>query len=99
MQRQDARDAQADLAGTQEAQRLANLSGRRSPAIPTLTSVGHGRGPVDSDLGYAVPEAVDAIHWALQDMGVQYDVAPDTPTAARFGPGAFRASGCCRSRS
>ena len=37
-------------------------------------------------LGYAVPEAMDAVHWALQEMGVQYDVAPDTPTAARFGP-------------
>ncbi len=37
-------------------------------------------------LGYAMPEAMDAMHWALQELGVQYDVAPDTPTATRFGP-------------
>ena len=37
-------------------------------------------------LGYALPEAIDAVHWALQEMGVQYDITHDTPTAARLGP-------------
>src|SRR6056297_664054 len=39
-----------------------------------------------ADLGFAVPDAVDAIHWALQDLGVQYDVGPGEPVAVRAGP-------------
>jgi hypothetical protein len=38
------------------------------------------------DLGFADEDAVDAVHWALQRLGVQYDVAPDTPVAIRSGP-------------
>jgi DNA-binding SARP family transcriptional activator/ABC-type glycerol-3-phosphate transport system substrate-binding protein len=37
-------------------------------------------------LGFAVPDAVDAIHWALQALGVQYDVSPGAPVAVRAGP-------------
>ena len=38
------------------------------------------------DLGYATEEAVDAVHFALQELGVQYDVDPGTPVAVRPGP-------------
>ena len=37
------------------------------------------------DLGYATEEAVDAVHFALQELGVQYDVDRGTPVAARPG--------------
>jgi len=37
-------------------------------------------------LGFAPDEAVDAVHWALQELGAQYDVAPETPVAVRAGP-------------
>ena len=87
VQRQEARDTQADLAGTQEAQRLANGSASAlssDPQLSLLLAMEAVRST--ATLGYAVPEAVDAVHWALQRIGVQYDVSPDTPTAARFGP-------------
>jgi DNA-binding SARP family transcriptional activator/ABC-type glycerol-3-phosphate transport system substrate-binding protein/tRNA A-37 threonylcarbamoyl transferase component Bud32 len=37
------------------------------------------------DLGYATEEAVDAVHFALQKLGVQYDVDEATRVAARPG--------------
>jgi DNA-binding SARP family transcriptional activator/tRNA A-37 threonylcarbamoyl transferase component Bud32/energy-coupling factor transporter ATP-binding protein EcfA2 len=36
--------------------------------------------------GYATPEAIDAVHFALQKLGIQYDVDPETPVAVRSGP-------------
>ena len=38
------------------------------------------------DLGFATEEAIDAVHFALQELGVQYDVDPGTPVAVRSGP-------------
>jgi len=86
VQRQDARDARNVFALTQEAQRLANVSASAlstDPQLALLLAAAAVRST--AALGYAVPEAVDAVHWALQDIGVQFDV--DAPTAARFGPG------------
>lgn len=37
-------------------------------------------------LGYATEEAVDSLHWSLQQIGVQFDAGPDTPVAVRSGP-------------
>ncbi len=37
------------------------------------------------DLGYANGEAVDTLHFVLQELGVQYDVDQQTPVAARPG--------------
>ncbi|HSB86345.1 MAG TPA: protein kinase [Ilumatobacteraceae bacterium] len=90
-QREDAREAQADLVGIQEAQRLANVAASAlstDSQLSLLLAMEAVR--ATSTLGFAVPEALDAIHWALQDMGAQYDVAPDTLTAARFGPAGVR---------
>jgi DNA-binding SARP family transcriptional activator/ABC-type glycerol-3-phosphate transport system substrate-binding protein len=90
-QRQDARQAEQDRAGMQEAQRLANVSVTtldKDPEVSLLLAMEAVR--ATADLGYAVPEAIDATHWALQKLGVQYNVTPTTPTAARFGPGGVR---------
>ena len=38
------------------------------------------------DLGFATEEAVDALHFALQNLGIQYDVDAGTPVAVRPGP-------------
>ena len=85
---------------TRPAQRLANLSvtvAVDDPELSLLLAMEAVRST--ADLGYAVPEAIDATHWALQELGVQYDVTPDTPTAAGSDPAACRASGSCRSTS
>jgi hypothetical protein len=87
VQREDAREARVDLTGTQEAHRLANQSLTalaRDPALSLLLAVEAVR--ATAALGYAVPEAIDATHWALQELGVQYDVTAGTPTAIRSGP-------------
>ena len=87
LQRQDARDAQTEPGEHQEAQRLVNLaaSALANDAELSLTLAMYAVRSTAS-LGYAVPEAIDAVQWALQEMGVQYDITNDTPTAARFGP-------------
>ena len=38
------------------------------------------------DLGFADEDAVDAVHFALQQLSVQYDVTLETPVAIRSGP-------------
>lgn len=37
-------------------------------------------------LGYATEEAVDSVHWALQQMGVHFDLGPDPMITTRSGP-------------
>ena len=87
VQRQDARDAQTELprkpggATPRQSVRRGAVQRRRA-----LAHLGEYAVRSTATLGYAVPEAIDAVHWALQEMGVQYDVTNDTPTAARFGP-------------
>ncbi len=91
VQRQDARQAEADLTANQAGQRLATLSVNTLSTDPELALLlAKEAVAATADRGYALPEAIDAIHWALQELGVQYDVTPDTPTAARFGPGGVR---------
>ena len=49
------------------------------------------------DLGFATEEAIDAVHFALQEIGVQYDVDP--PNACRRrGPDRTARSVCTRCR-
>ena len=38
------------------------------------------------DLGFATEEAIDAVHFSLHELGVQYDVGGDTPVSVRSGP-------------
>ncbi|MEM9519218.1 MAG: extracellular solute-binding protein [Actinomycetota bacterium] len=39
-----------------------------------------------TDLGFATEEAVDRVHWALQRLGVRFDLGPDPRTTIRSGP-------------
>jgi len=39
-----------------------------------------------AELGFATESAVDAVHWGLQALGVQYAVDASTPVAVRSGP-------------
>ncbi|MGD9700819.1 MAG: extracellular solute-binding protein [Acidimicrobiia bacterium] len=54
------------------------------PELSLLLAVQSVRETVD--LGFATEGAVDAVHFALQELGVQYDVRRDTPIAVRSGP-------------
>ena len=54
------------------------------PELALLLAVQSVRETVD--LGFATEEAVDAVHFALHELGVQYDVGPETPVAVRSGP-------------
>ncbi len=90
-QRQDARRSEADLTANQAGQRLATLSVNSLSTDPELALLlAKEAVSATADRGYALPEAIDAVHWALQELGVQYDVTTDTPVAARSGPGGVR---------
>ena len=39
-----------------------------------------------NDLGYATEEAIDSLHWALQERGVPYPVGADAVVTIRSGP-------------
>ncbi len=39
-----------------------------------------------SDLGFATEGAVDSVHWALQRLGVQFEIGPDPDITVRSGP-------------
>ena len=54
------------------------------PELSLLLAVQSVRETVD--LGFATEEAVDAVHFALHELGVQYDVGDETPVAVRSGP-------------
>jgi ABC-type glycerol-3-phosphate transport system substrate-binding protein/tRNA A-37 threonylcarbamoyl transferase component Bud32 len=55
----------------------------KDPELALLLAIQSVRQTVD--LGYATEEAVDAVHFALQELGVQYDVDEETRVAARPG--------------
>ncbi|HEX4931150.1 MAG TPA: hypothetical protein VFV62_10620, partial [Gaiellaceae bacterium] len=54
------------------------------PELALLLAVQSVRETVD--LGFATEEAVDAVHFSLHELGVQYDVTHETPVAVRSGP-------------
>jgi hypothetical protein len=54
------------------------------PELALLLAVQSVRETVD--LGFATEEAVDAVHFALHELGVQYDASHETPVAVRSGP-------------
>ena len=54
------------------------------PELALLLAVQSVRETVD--LGFATEEAVDAVHFALHELGVQYEANRDTPVAVRSGP-------------
>lgn len=54
------------------------------PELALLYAVAAIRATAPS--GVATTAAVDATHWALQELGVQYDAGPEMPVAVRPGP-------------
>ena len=99
---------QADLRANQAAQRLASSSSNVLTTDAELALLLAEQAIMTTaHLGYAVPEAIDATHWALQDLGVQYPVTADVPTAGaeradrrpwRVGPARRRPAGARRRR-
>ena len=68
----------ADLVAASEAALVAD------PELSLLLATQAVRETVD--LGFATEEAIDAVHFSLHELGVQYDVGGDTPVAVRSGP-------------
>ena len=80
-------DAKRDVDDLLMVNRLVTASREqrvKDPELSLLLAMQSLRQTVD--LGYATEEAVDAVHFALQELGVQYDVDEGTPVAARSGP-------------
>ena len=79
-------DAKSDVDDLLMVNRLVTASRAqldKDPELALLLAMQSVRQTVD--LGYATEEAVDAVHFALQELGVQYDVDAGTPVAARPG--------------
>ena len=79
-------DAKRDVDDLLMVNRLVTASTQqraKDPELALLLAMQSLRQTVD--LGYATEEAVDAVHFALQVLGVQYDVAAGTRVAARPG--------------
>jgi DNA-binding SARP family transcriptional activator/ABC-type glycerol-3-phosphate transport system substrate-binding protein len=84
-QRQEARDLAARLVGVEQARLLASDSGRvisGDPDLAVLLAIEAIR--ETESTGEALPEAVDALHWALQNSTVEYPTADGgIPVAVR----------------
>lgn len=86
-QRQDARQAGQRLDAVQTSVRLAVASGSNLAGDPELAALlALESVKSTAHLGFATPEAVDAIHWSLQELGVTYPVTDSTPRYVRLGP-------------
>ncbi len=83
----DAERLADQLAADTEAHRLATASAgmaRKDPELATLLALHALDESVEAGVP-AVPEAEDALHWAIQAAGVAYPVA-DAPVEVRIGP-------------
>jgi DNA-binding SARP family transcriptional activator/ABC-type glycerol-3-phosphate transport system substrate-binding protein/tRNA A-37 threonylcarbamoyl transferase component Bud32 len=86
VQWQSSEDAKHDVDDLLTVNRLVTASRAqlvKDPELALLLAMQSLRQTVD--LGYATEEAVDAVHFALQELGVQYDVDAATRVAARPG--------------
>jgi serine/threonine protein kinase/DNA-binding SARP family transcriptional activator/ABC-type glycerol-3-phosphate transport system substrate-binding protein len=82
-----ARGAEAETAMLLRASSLAtaaNLSLDADPELSLLVAVEAIR--ITADEGFVTPEALDALHWAIQANAVIYPADSDTPVAVRSGP-------------
>jgi DNA-binding SARP family transcriptional activator/ABC-type glycerol-3-phosphate transport system substrate-binding protein len=87
IQRQAARAAQHEAALLLEASTLAteaNLALASDPELSLLLAVEAARSTAER--GFVTPEALDALHWALQANGVAYPADENTGVAVRPGP-------------
>lgn len=87
-QRERAQDLAGELAANDRAQALVAHSAlvhRSDPDLAILLAIESIRATEES--GTALPEAVDALHWVLQDSTVQYPADDtDVPVAVRLHP-------------
>ena len=86
-QRNHADDLAGQLAGTEEARRRAAAASNLSREDPQLALL-LGLAAIDSSAASgvpALPEAIDALHWAIQSARVPYPVSDGTPEV-RGGP-------------
>lgn len=87
IQRHEATAAQIELDRVQASVRLAVASSsnlRDDPELSAMLAVEAIK--ATAELGFATPEAVDATHWALQELGATYPVTDSTPGYIRLGP-------------
>jgi alpha-glucoside transport system substrate-binding protein len=88
VQRQAARDAEATVEQSRRSLELASQANRsleEDPELSLLLAIEAARTSADS--GFVTPEAIDALHWALQANSVVYPADATTPVALRSGPG------------
>jgi alpha-glucoside transport system substrate-binding protein len=82
-QRQTARDLAAELSASDGARQLVTESGlviTEDPHLSVLLAIEAIR--ATESYGEALPEAVDALHWALQASTIEYPAADDSITVA-----------------
>ncbi len=85
--RQSAEDARAESQSLVDAAALVTEADQLLPSDPELSLLlAIEAVHATADLGYATEAAVDSVHWALHELGVQFDVDENTETAVRSGP-------------
>ncbi|MFN3258911.1 MAG: extracellular solute-binding protein [Ilumatobacter sp.] len=80
----DARDANQSIVVSEQFRTASAAALTRDPELAMLFAVEAVRST--TDLGYATEEAVDSLHWALQQVGVPYPVGAEAATSIRSGP-------------
>ncbi|MDJ0496250.1 MAG: extracellular solute-binding protein [Acidimicrobiia bacterium] len=83
----EARAAEATVEQSRRSLALASEANRsldEDPALSLLLAIEAARATASS--GFATPEAVDSLHWALHANGVVYPADASTPVAVRGGP-------------
>jgi ABC-type glycerol-3-phosphate transport system substrate-binding protein len=91
VQRQAAKDAEAAIDRLQRASVLASEANRslhEDPELSLILAVEAARATAAD--GFATQEAVDALHWAIQENGIIYPADGTTPVAVRSGPRGVR---------
>ena len=86
-QRSDAVQARTDLDSMVTSLQLADESTSLlsiDPELSALLAVEAVK--VTAPRGFATPDAIDAVHWSLHELGVTYPVDESTPAYVRRGP-------------
>ena len=82
-----ARSAEATVEESRRALELASAANsalNEDPQLALMTAIEAVR--ASSDSGFVLPDALDALHWAIQRNQISYPADGDTPVAVRSGP-------------
>ncbi len=86
-QRREAERSEDTIAATLRSQDLAAASAVHLRSDPDLaTRLALESAAATAELGFVTPEALDALHWAIQEANVVYPADETTPVAVRPGP-------------